>query len=108
MPGLLTTLVFAHLVGNLAWVGSLLAMAVVLGSSGVAAADRGLLARRIYLRVAVPAFLLSFATGLTRLVLDVELFLVRTHYMHAKLTFALVLIVLHHVLGARARRLAQG
>jgi len=108
MPSFLTLLVFFHVLGNLVWIGSLLAVGLVVSSTGVAATERGLLARRIYLQLALPAFLLAFSTGLARLVLDVELFLVRTHYMHAKLVFALVIIALHHVLGARARRLARG
>jgi len=108
MPSLLTALVFFHVLGNLVWIGSLLAVGLAISTPNVAAVERGLLARRLYLRLAVPGFLLAFATGLTRLVMDVELFLVRTHYMHAKLAFALVIIVLHHVLGARARRLAGG
>jgi putative membrane protein len=108
MPSFLTALVFFHVLGNLVWIGSLLAVGLAMSAPGIAATERGLLARRLYLRLAVPGFLLAFATGLARLVMDVELFLVRTHYMHAKLTFALVIIALHHVLGARARRLAGG
>jgi putative membrane protein len=108
MASLLGALLFTHVLANLVWIGSLLAVGLVSASADFAARERGALARRIYLRLAVPAFLLSFASGLVRLLLDIDLYLVRTHYMHAKLLFAVIVIGLHHLLGARARRLAEG
>ena len=56
----------------------------------------------------MPAFVISFAAGVTRLLLDPQLYLVVTKYMHPKLTLALVVIALHHVIGARAKRMASG
>jgi protoporphyrinogen IX oxidase len=101
-----TLLVSVHVVANLVWIGSIIATAVALVTPGVALDTRGTIAFQVYRRVAAPAFGLSFVTGLIRLALDTHYFLVTTKYMHAKLLFALVVIALHHVIGARAKRAA--
>jgi putative membrane protein len=56
----------------------------------------------------VPAFVVSFVCGAIRLGLDAKHYLVDSHWMHPKLTLALVVIALHHVIGARAKKLAAG
>jgi putative membrane protein len=37
-----------------------------------------------------------------------KLYMVATHWMHAKLTLAVVVIAIHHVIGLRAKALASG
>jgi protoporphyrinogen IX oxidase len=102
-------LVSAHLVANVVWIGALLAVALIAGRGPQWAdpAEVGALARRIYVRLAVPAFLASFAAGVARLVLDLRVY-AHMPWMHAKLTLAVAVIALHHVIGARARRVAKG
>src|SRR5688500_15240324 len=101
-------LVVLHVIGNLVWIGSIGAVAVVLSSSRGDAKLRGEIGLEVYRKLAVPAFAASFAAGLIRLLLDTQLYLVVTKYMHPKLTLALVVIALHHVIGARAKRMAAG
>jgi putative membrane protein len=101
-------LVWLHVSGNLLWIGSILAVAVVILGSSANPKIGGELALTVYRRLATPAFLLSFVCGATRLVMNWQLFLKLTHWMHAKLPLALAVIALHHVIGARARKMAQG
>src|SRR4051812_1715029 len=101
-------LIWLHVSGNIVWIGSILAVAVAILGPGGAAKARGEVALAIYRRLAVPAFIVSFVCGATRLGLDPLLYLRVTHWMHAKLPLALAVIALHHVIGARARKLAQG
>lgn len=124
MGQLYSALIFVHLLANLVWVGSLLSAAWVLASGGWTAGratrepasgpDPGALRARaaislgLYRRLATPAFGLSFVAGLTRLLLDAEFYFVSTKFMHGKLTFALLAIVLHHVIGARINGVASG
>lgn len=95
-----------HVAANLVWVGSLLAVVVAAVASGGTPKQRGQTARSIYVRLAVPGFVGSFALGLARLGLDWNYYMVSTHFMHAKLLLALIAIVAHHVVGARVRALA--
>lgn len=101
-------LVVLHVVGNLVWIGSITAVALVLSSARGDSKLRGEIGLELYRKLAVPAFVASFAAGLIRLILDTQLYLVVTKYMHPKLTLALVVIALHHVIGARAKRMASG
>jgi protoporphyrinogen IX oxidase len=78
----LTPLLWLHVLGNIVWIGSILAVSVV--------------------------FLVSFVCGAIRLGLAPRYYLVEHHWMHPKLTFAVVVIGLHHVIGARAKKLARG
>jgi putative membrane protein len=68
---------------------------------------RGELAHKIYLRAAVPAFVVSFFAGGGRLMMDAALYM-KQPWMHAKLLFVLIVIALHHIIGARAKKLASG
>jgi putative membrane protein len=105
----LETLVLSlHVVANLFWVGSIVAVGSILSAPTPALEVRGQLARLVYLRVAAPAFAVSFASALVRLALSPSYYLVATHFMHAKLPLALGVIALHHLLGARARRAERG
>jgi putative membrane protein len=104
-----SALVAAHVTANLVWIGALLAVALLAGRGRFSAdpAEVGTLARRVYLTLAAPAFLVSFAAGLARILIAPQVYL-HLPWMHAKLTLALVVIGLHHVIGARARRVAGG
>ncbi len=108
-PSSATLVVAAHLLANMVWIGSLLAVAVLAAHAPWTAepAEVGRLARRVHVRLAIPAFLASFAAGVGRIAMSPAAY-ARLHWFHAKLGFALVVIVLHHVLGARAKRLANG
>src|SRR5579883_2790094 len=100
-------LIWLHVSGNLVWIGAILAVGAILASrDGTDNRVRGRIAYDIYRRLAVPAFVVSFVCGAVRLGLDPVLYLRTTHWMHAKLPLALVVIALHHVIGGRARRLA--
>jgi protoporphyrinogen IX oxidase len=101
-------LVVLHVVANLVWIGSICAVALVLGGTQADSKLRGAVALDVYKRLAVPAFVVSLAAGLVRLILDTQLYLVVTKFMHPKLTLALAVIALHHVIGARAKRMASG
>lgn len=52
--------------------------------------------------------MISFVSAATRLTLDARYYLVEHHWMHGKLPFAIAVIALHHVIGARAKKLARG
>jgi putative membrane protein len=104
-----TVLVAAHVLANVVWIGSILAVALLVGRARFMAdgAEIGALARRVYTRLAVPAFLGSFAFGAARVAMDARAY-AHMPWFHAKLTFAVGVIALHHVIGARARRVAAG
>jgi protoporphyrinogen IX oxidase len=97
-----------HVIANLFWIGSIVSVGLLVTLPLGAARERGALARALYTKLAVPAFLISFLAAAVRLVSDLNYYFVATHWMHAKLPLALGVIALHHVLGARARRLADG
>jgi putative membrane protein len=101
-------LIWLHISGNIVWIGAILAVGVVLAAPEPGPKARGEIARRVYGRLAVPAFVVSFVCGAARLLLDPALYLRQTHWMHAKLPLALGVIALHHVLGARAKKMALG
>ena len=94
-----------HVIANLVWIGSIVSVGVLLStmtaenSKSVAAS-----ARNIYLWVAAPSFGLSFLFGITLLAQTPTY--MHLHWFHAKLTFALAVIALHHVIGAKAKRAA--
>jgi putative membrane protein len=101
-------LVWLHVSGDVVWIGAILAVGAILSLSAGEPKVRGALASAVYTRLAVPAFLVAFVCGLVRLGLDTSYYLKQHHWMHPKLLFAFVVIGLHHVLGARARKLAAG
>jgi putative membrane protein len=104
-----TALLAAHVLGNVVWIGSLLAVAVLVSHAPWTAEppEVGRLARRVYVRLAIPAFLLSFGAGVGRIALAPAVY-AHMPWFHAKLAFALAVIVLHHTIGARAKRVAKG
>ena len=108
MLGLHGILVFIHVAANLVWIGSILATGLAMTTAGVDARSRGQVARAIYTKLAMPAFIVSFGAALARLLPHLELYFVHTKYMHGKILFALGVIALHHIIGARAKSLAVG
>lgn len=103
-----TLLRYLHVLCNLVWIGSILSVAVALVAGKDSPETAGKIARAIYQRASAPAFGLSFVTAVALLVMHWKLYMVVTHWMHAKLTAALVVIAIHHVIGARAKALASG
>ena len=101
-------IVFMHVAANVVWIGSILAVVIALTASAGDATTRGNIALGIYKRLATPAFGISFLAGAGRLVLDTGYYFSATKFMHGKLTFAVAVIALHHVIGARAKRVASG
>ena len=101
-------LVWLHVTGNVVWIGAIVAVALLLTAASGDVKVRGELARRVYLRAAVPAFVASFVGGTARMLMDVGYYLKEHHWMHGKLLFAVIAIGIHHVLGARARKMAAG
>lgn len=108
-------LIWLHVSGNLVWIGAILAVGVaILASAGgpqksAEARKAGAeIAVAIYQRLAVPAFVVSFVSGAIRLLQEPAFYLKQHHWMHAKLPLALAVIALHHVIGARAKKLARG
>lgn len=101
-------LVWLHVAGNLVWIGAVVAMGFVLVAKEGDAKVRGGLARAIHLRVAMPAFTVSFVAAVIRTGMDLKGYFVQHHWMHGKLLFALAAIAIHHILGARARKMQAG
>lgn len=108
MSQILGLLVVVHVVANLVWIGSILAVAWILPGSTGTSAERGRLGLSVYRQLAVPAMVSSLVVGLLRLFSNLDLYFVVTKYMHGKLLFALVILALHHVIGARAKAMAAG
>lgn len=108
-PSLSAAVLAAHVLANLVWIGALLSETVLLGQTAWLSdpAEAGALARRVHTRLAIPAFLVSVAAGLVRL-LPARHAYATMPWMYAKLGFAIAVIVLHHMIGARARRVAGG
>jgi putative membrane protein len=101
-------LVFVHVAANVVWIGAILAVVVALTAPSGDLPTRGNIALAIYKKLATPAFVVSFLAGITRLFLDTGYYFSATKFMHGKLTFAVAVIALHHVIGARAKRVAGG
>ncbi len=108
MTALYQFLVAAHVAANLVWIGSILSVALALGSRTVEGRAGAQIAYELYRKLAMPAFIVSFVCALTRLLLSTELYFVETKYMHGKLLFAVIVIGLHHVIGARAKAVSTG
>lgn len=101
-------LIWLHVSGNVVWIGSILAVGLVLAGAKSDPKVRGEVASDIYRRLAVPSFIVAFVAGAARLGSDMTYYLKLHHWMHAKLPLALAVIGLHHVIGARAKKMANG
>jgi protoporphyrinogen IX oxidase len=108
MGPLFKTLVALHVAANLVWIGAILSVALALVSHAGDGRSGAQIAYELYRKLAVPAFVVSFVAGLSRLMLDLELYFGSTKYMHGKLLFAAIVIALHHVIGARAKAVSAG
>lgn len=97
-----------HVLSNLFWIGGIVAVGLILAANSATPKERGQLAHFVYKRLAAPAFGFSFLFGLGRLAFSPAYYFKLTHFMHLKLTLAVAVIALHHILGARARRAAAG
>jgi putative membrane protein len=102
-------LVSLHVFANLVWIGSIAGAGFLLARSGEKEEDKAFAsaAAWLYQRVATPAFGVSFLAGVGRLALEPSTYM-HAHWFHGKLTFALVVIALHHVIGARAKKARAG
>lgn len=101
-------LVVLHVTANLLWIGSIACVGWLVAAAARADnASAATLARGLYLRVAVPSFLASFVFGASRLLMDPAYYM-HLHWFHAKLTTVLIVIALHHIIGARAKKVAAG
>jgi putative membrane protein len=105
-------LIALHVMSNLVWIGTITSVGwLTVAAAGQADPARAKLvaelAVALYKRGAVPAFLASFTFGVLRLLVDPAAYM-RLHWFHGKLTFALAVIALHHVIGAKAKRAAGG
>ncbi len=106
-------LVVVHVFANTVWVGSiatvgwLLVIAQARATDFETASSAARFALRIYRTLATPAFLVSFCAAILRVLEDPNGYL-HAHWFHGKLAAALGFIVIHHILGARARRLVVG
>ncbi len=101
-------LIWLHVTANVFWIGAIAAVAVIMLAQSAEPKVRGALAAAVYRRLAAPAFVVSFLGGAARLFSDTTHYFKETHFMHAKLLFALIVIGIHHVLGARAKKLESG
>lgn len=101
-------LIALHVVADLFWIGSIAAVALLLARGPGDARQRGASARLVYRTISVPAFVVAFAAGVIQLAQNPTLYFKQTHYMHGKLPLALGVVALHHILGARARRMEAG
>jgi putative membrane protein len=109
MPSLLfQTLVATHVAANLVWIGSILSVALVLVSRAGDGRASAQISYELYRKLAIPAFVVSFVTALTRLSMSLNLYFRETKYMHYKLLFAVIVIGLHHMIGARAKAVSGG
>ncbi len=92
-------LLFLHVCGDLVWIGSTAACGFLLGRDPRAA-------RFVFTRLVNPAWIVAFLAGAAMLGSDFQHYM-HQHWMHGKLTVALIAIGLTHVLGARARRQSE-
>jgi putative membrane protein len=108
-PSPTVALIALHVVANLVWIGTLLSETLLLARAAWLAdpVQAGFLARRLHTGLAVPAFLTSFVAGFARLWFA-RLEYATMPWMYAKLGFAVGVIALHHLIGARAKRVASG
>ncbi len=107
---MLTLLVAIHMMANVLWIGAIASVGwLTRHAATLDEPQRAPVARAayeiLYRRAAVPAFVVSFLSAVARVAQDPKVYF-SLHWFHAKLFFALVVIGLHHVLGARAKKAA--
>ncbi len=101
-------LIVLHVTANLVWIGAIASVGwLVSAATKTGDPSAAVLGRQLYLKAATPAFLVSFLCGAGRFAMDPSYY-IHLHWFHGKLTAALVVIALHHVIGGKARRVASG
>ncbi len=104
-------LIALHVLFNLVWIGAIAAVGLLVAKSasveGAARTTIGAAARSIYRTLAAPAFGLSFISAIALVARDPGGYF-RQGWFHGKITAALVVIALHHVIGGRAKRAEAG
>jgi putative membrane protein len=101
-------LIVLHVMANLVWIGTIASVGwLTAAAAKTENQSAATLARNLYLRAAVPAFLASFVFGASRLLMDPAYYM-HLHWFHAKLTAVIGVIALHHVIGGRAKKVAAG
>jgi uncharacterized membrane protein len=101
-----TILVTLHVLSTLIWVGAGAAIGWLLRGQ----ADEKLaakLARDVFSKVANPAFLVAFLAGFAAFFVNLASYR-QSHWLHAKVTFGFIAMGVFHMLGAHARRVADG
>lgn len=106
------TLLVVHVLGIILWVSGLLttSMALTRHTQESSAEVRSALARleRIYLRgLADPGALLTILAGISLIMTNSSYYL-HAPWLHIKLTFVLLLIILHGVVAMRTKRFSTG
>jgi len=107
-----SALLVVHILGLVFWVSGLLvtSMALTRHTQEASADARQALARleRIYLRgLADPGALLTILAGASLLMTNASYYL-HAPWLHIKLTFVLLLIVLHGIVAVRTKAFASG
>ncbi|NOU34978.1 MAG: hypothetical protein HOO96_44370 [Polyangiaceae bacterium] len=105
-------LVAIHVLFNLVWIGSITAVGWLVHRASKASTPEagkaiGELALDLYRNVAVWGFLGSFIAAVALVGTNVQTY-IHAHWLHGKVTVALGVIALHHVIGARAKKVAAG
>jgi protoporphyrinogen IX oxidase len=100
-----------HVTFNLLWIGGLACVTFLLFRSHKNGnTPDGLLYARhaleLYRGPASIGFYAAFLTGVTRVLLDPSAYM-HAHWFHGKLTLALIVIALHHMVGGYARKVAR-
>lgn len=100
-----------HVFANMVWIGSIAAVGwLTAASSRIEIEERrdavAQTAVQLYRRAATPAFVVSLLFGLAML-LQAPGSYMKLHWFHGKLTFAVAVIALHHVLGSKAKKAAR-
>ena len=102
-------LVAIHVFADMLWVGSIVAVgALIAAKDSMVLVSRAGDARWIYRRLAAPAFVVAFVTGIACIFADPTHTVMKIPSMHVKLTLAAGVIALHHWIGASSRRIASG
>ncbi len=108
---LTSLLITLHIVSNLVWIGAICSVGFMLAWASKMPEGEGKvvgqMARRLYSIVAQPAFGAAFLFGVAVLSTDVSSYM-HLHWFHGKLTLVLAVIGLHHVIGAKTRKVAAG
>jgi protoporphyrinogen IX oxidase len=101
-----------HVFAVTLWIGSIACVGWLVSAAASAPGEKegataAELAFGLYRRAASPAFGIAFFTGLAQLLADSSTYM-SLHWMHLKLTAAVAVIALHHIIGAKARKASSG